>query len=265
VFIDADVRVHQDTLRQFVEVFKREPNVSAVFGAYDLNPSAPGLVSQYRNLLHHYVHQRDAGEAVTFWAGCGAVRTAVFASCGGFDETEYATSSVEDIQLGYRLSGLGQRILLRPEIQGTHMKRWTLDSMIETDVWGRGVPWMRLLLSRKVRPTATLNLRPSEQFCTMLVVAACLSLVLWPSTGARIFLGIAVAGVSAMLVINMPLLAWFARQQGWWFTVRVIPLRILYYALNAISVFLGGYYWAMAGRPRAQGLKSHDSKPWLVE
>jgi glycosyltransferase involved in cell wall biosynthesis len=77
VFVDADVCVHRDTLRRFAWVFVDEPGVDAAFGSYDDQPPAPGLVSQYRNLLHHHIHQQSAGEAETFWAGCGAVRRQV--------------------------------------------------------------------------------------------------------------------------------------------------------------------------------------------
>jgi GT2 family glycosyltransferase len=238
-FVDADVCVHRDTLRRLLETFEREPDVSAVFGAYDLTPSAPGLVSQYRNLLHHYVHQRDAGQAVTFWAGCGAVRAVVFAGCGGFDEAEYANSSVEDIQLGYRMSAMGHRIILEPEIQGTHLKAWTLRSMIVTDVCRRGIPWVRLLLSGNVRPAATLNLRPSEQVCTVLLVIAGLGWALWLTSGDPPWLAVGVAAMVGILLLNVPLLGWFARHRGWWFAAATVPLRILYYGLNFISVVLG--------------------------
>jgi GT2 family glycosyltransferase len=238
LFVDADVCVHPDALRRVVQTFERESDVSAVFGAYDFTPTVGGLVSQYRNLLHRFVHQRDAGDAVTFWAGCGAVRAAVFAGCGGFDEAEYLRGSVEDIELGYRLSALGHRIVLRPEIQGKHIKRWTLRSMIVTDVRHRGIPWIRLLLSSKVRPAATLNLRLSEQICTVLVVVGCLALGGWLWSGGMIWLAVAAAAVTATLAINGPLLAWFARHRGWGFALRAMPLRLLYYALNAVSVSL---------------------------
>jgi GT2 family glycosyltransferase len=238
-FVDADVCVHRDTLRRFLDTFERDPAVSAVFGAYDLTPIAPGLISQYRNLLHRYVHERDAGAAVTFWAGCGAVRADVFAGCSGFDETVCAEPSVEDIQLGYRMSAMGHRIVLDPEIQGTHLKSWSLRSMIVTDVVGRGIPWVRLLLSGNVRPTATLNLRPSEQVCTLLVVIAGLACALWWASAASIWLMLAAGALGAILVLNAPLLRWFAQQRGWRFAARTVPLRVLYYALNSVSVVLG--------------------------
>jgi protoporphyrinogen oxidase/GT2 family glycosyltransferase len=236
-FIDADVCVHQDALRRMSEALVREPGVSAVFGAYDLAPQAQGLISQYRNLLHRYIHQRDAGDSVTFWAGCGAMRADIFADFGGFDES-MATPSVEDIELGYRLSAAGHRIVLRPEIQGGHLKRWTLRGMIVTDVWHRGVPWLRLLQRAGPKPRATLNLRPTEQACTALAAFTILGLITWLWSGATVWLEAAAAGMVVMLALNGPLIAWFAQQRGWWFAIRTLPLRLLYYALNVVSVSL---------------------------
>jgi glycosyltransferase involved in cell wall biosynthesis len=77
-FIDADVVVHPDTLRRLAWQCANDPKLGAVFGSYDDRPPSRGLVSQYRNLLHHYHHQESPGEAETFWAGCGAVRATVF-------------------------------------------------------------------------------------------------------------------------------------------------------------------------------------------
>ena len=56
------------------ERFAADPTLSALFGAYDDLPAAPGIVSNFRNLLHHHVHHRNAGPAETFWTGLGAVR-----------------------------------------------------------------------------------------------------------------------------------------------------------------------------------------------
>lgn len=235
VFVDADVAVHPDTLDRVIEAFERQPDMSAVFGAYDLAPTAPGLVTQYRNLLHRYVHERDAGVAVTFWTGCGAVRADVFARVGGFDET---LRGIEDIELGYRMTAQGFRIVLRPEIEGRHLKRWTLRTMIVTDVWHRGVPWLRLLRRQTKPPPATLNLRTSEKVCTGLVAGAATGLAASAWTGDGRWLIAAAAGCGGALALNAPLLAWFARHRGWSFALRVVPLRLLYYGLNGVSVAL---------------------------
>jgi hypothetical protein len=235
VFVDADVCVHPDALGRIYETFSREGDVAAVFGAYDLSPAAPGLVSQYRNLLHHYVHQREAGEAVTFWTGLGAIRRELFELVGRFDEGE----TLEDIELGYRLSARGCRIVLRPEIQGTHLKRWTLVQMVFTDVRDRGTPWVRLLLARRrMIGRRTLNVRPGEQVLTGLMALAGLLTVVGLVSGRSIWLGLAVLAGATVLAGNWPFHAWLAAQRGWWFALRAVPLRLLYYALNVVSVGL---------------------------
>src|SRR5204863_4756216 len=84
LFLDADVCAHPDTLGLVVETFTDNPCVDAVFGSYDDEPHALNVLSQYRNLMHHFVHQEAYEEATTFWSGCGAVRRSVFLEAGGF-------------------------------------------------------------------------------------------------------------------------------------------------------------------------------------
>ena len=78
VFVDADVVVATDALDRIRRVFDADPELAAVFGSYDASPRAPGVVSQYRNLLHHFTHQQANSAASTFWAGCGAIRRDAF-------------------------------------------------------------------------------------------------------------------------------------------------------------------------------------------
>jgi hypothetical protein len=235
VFVDADVCVHPDALRRIRDALSGERDISAIFGTYDLSPADPSLVSQYRNLLHSYVHRRDAGEAVTFWTGLGAVRREVLQHSGGFDEGE----RLDDIELGYRISALGHRIVLDPCIQGTHLKRWTLGSVITTDVADRAVPWLRLFL-RGHRPArrATLNVRGLEQFLTALAAVAVVALGVGMARWHPHWLmgsGLALAGI---VVTDWRFLRWLASQRGGLFALRAIPLRLLYFALNVLAVIL---------------------------
>src|SRR4051812_13570821 len=172
-FLDADVAVHPETLGRVVARFASDPGLAALFGSYDDQPTSPGLVSQFRNLLHHYVHQQgsfvaEARPARTFWTGCGAIRRQVFLEFGGFDPRLYRRPAIEDIELGYRLTRAGCRIALCRDIRATHMKRWTLRSMVRTDIFRRGVPWMLLMKRSRVAET-DLNVRHGQKVC---VVAA---------------------------------------------------------------------------------------------
>jgi len=156
VFVDADVLVHRDAFVRIRAAFESDPGLSAVFGSYDDEPAHDGTVSAFRNLLHHHVHQTSAGPATTFWAGLGAIRKDVFFRIGGFDDA-YRVPSIEDVELGLRVTDAGHRIELAPDIQGKHLKGWTLPGMIRCDVLHRGVPWLTLLLTRR-RPSGALNL-----------------------------------------------------------------------------------------------------------
>jgi hypothetical protein len=111
------------------------------------------------------------------------VRRAWFFEADGFDE-RYRKPSIEDIELGYRMSDRGARILLDPEICVTHTKRWTIWSSIVTDILNRGVPWMVLLLERRRMPD-DLNLRRRHRIAAALTgvalvcLAACVRSPLW--------------------------------------------------------------------------------------
>jgi glycosyltransferase involved in cell wall biosynthesis len=240
VFIDADVRVHADTLRRFVEAIGENPSMDAVFGAYDEEPAEPGFLSRYRNLLHRYVHLCSAGESDSFWAGCGAVRHSAFVAVGGFDAVRYPRPQIEDIELGYRLQDRGSRAIIRPEIQGTHLKRWTFAGALRTDLFDRGIPWVRLLLEReRLTKPAPLNLKQGESFKIALVgTAIVLTLLAWPARqpGLLILAGVA---LGIVLVWNHALIAWFSRKEGPLFALAVLPFNLLYYAVSGAAVAAG--------------------------
>jgi GT2 family glycosyltransferase len=149
VFVDADVEVHGDVFVRMRAAFDHTATLAGIFGSYDDDPGADGVVSAFRNLLHHHVHHEGAGPATTFWAGLGAIRRETFFAVGGFDEERYPVPSVEDIELGMRIHARGEKVVLDPTIQGTHLKPWTLSKMTSTDLFQRGVPWLRLLLEEK--------------------------------------------------------------------------------------------------------------------
>ncbi|HEU4370168.1 MAG TPA: glycosyl transferase, partial [Methylomirabilota bacterium] len=208
------------------------PDVAAVFGSYDAMPRAPGLVSQYRNLLHHFVHQHGDSAASTFWAGCGAVRRDVFATLGGFDARRFPRPSIEDIELGYRLRAAGHRILLDKELQGTHLKRWTLRSVVTTDVTCRAVPWARLNLERRASLT-DLNLKASQRASAALVgVAGVCALMAAVHQG---FAGGAAAAVLGVVVLNRDFFGFLRRRRGLTFAAACVPLHLLYFLYSGLS------------------------------
>lgn len=166
-FIDADVCVRPRTVGDVLSAFEEDPALDALIGSYDDAPAHPDFLSRYRNLMHHFVHQRGRREASTFWSGCGAIRRDLFLRHSGFDTT-YGRPAIEDIELGYRLKSAGCKLMLDDSIQVTHLKRWTFWGLVKTDVLDRGIPWTELIL-RDNRMPDDLNLQFSQRVSVALV------------------------------------------------------------------------------------------------
>ena len=160
-FIDADVVVARDAIGRIVADFAADPELAALMGSYDDQPGDPDFLSQYRNLMHHFVHQNARREACTFWSGCGAMRRDVFLEHDGFDES-YDRPAIEDIELGARLHHAGRKMILDREIQVTHLKKWTFFGLLKADIFDRGIPWTELILRDRQMPN-DLNLQLSQR------------------------------------------------------------------------------------------------------
>lgn len=228
VFVDSDVEVHPEALALIERRFAADPELAAIFGAYDDDPAHPALTSRYRNLLHHHVHAGAAGEAETFWAGLGAVRRERFEAVGGFDAELFPEPSVEDIELGMRLRRDGARIVLDPAIRGRHLKRWTPAGMVRTDFARRGVPWARLLL-RQGNDSTALNLGWRRR------ASAATSAALLGSLLAR-RPRLAAAALAANLVLDRDFYALLARRGGASLLLAGIGLHQLHQLAAAASI-----------------------------
>lgn len=230
VFVDSDVVVHPDVFARIRDAFAAADDLAAVFGSYDDLVVSGETVAGFRNLLHHTVHQRSAGDVRSFWAGLGAVRRTAFDAAGGFDATRYPDASIEDVELGGRLAERG-RIVLDPEIQGTHLKRWTLTSMVQTDFSRRGVPWVALLVERRAIP-ATLNLGRRERGSALAALALALGI-------ARRRPLLAASALAAGAVLNRDLVALLHQRLGVRGTLAGLGLHTIH-QLTAVAAVPAG-------------------------
>lgn len=245
VFVDADVAVHPDALPRIVARFDADPGLVALFGSYDDRPDAPGLVSRYRNLLHHFVHQAgpfvdDLRPVRTFWTGLGAIRREAFLGQGGFDPTRYRRPAIEDIEFGYRITRAGGRIVLSRDVRATHLKRWSLFQTVRTDVFQRGVPWLLLMRRSGVEET-DLNVDLSGRVsvaATGLAGLATLASPIWPAAGP-----VAVACVAAVVALNRRFYRFLAKTGGAAFALACLPLHLIYFACCGASVLIAATLW----------------------
>lgn len=249
LFVDADCVIHGDAIERVRDAFRAEPELVALCGSYDARPPERNFFSLYMNLRHHYTHQRARREPASFWAGCGAVRREAFLRAGGFDAERYPRPEIEDIELAGRLRPLG-RLRLDPELQVTHLKRWTFRSVVETDLFRRALPWARLIRETGKLPD-DLNLRRSQRLAAALAPLALLALPLGPWAAATGRLALAAgcgAVLAASLALSVGMVACFARSAGASFALRAWLFHQVHLVYSALAFVLAG--WPRRARAR---------------
>jgi GT2 family glycosyltransferase len=235
LFLDADVVAPADIVGRVASRFGEDPGLDALIGSYDDAPADPEFLSQYRNLLHHYVHQTSSRGASTFWGACGAIRREVFLASGGFDEA-YRVPSIEDIELGCRLRERGHKILLDASLQVKHLKRWRAFELVETDFRRRALPWTRLILRQRTLPD-DLNLRRAARLTTAALFSALLAAA--ASAWRPALAPVVIALLAAALALNAGFYRFLAAKRGAAFALRAVPWHWLYFLYSGAAFAIG--------------------------
>ena len=255
-FLDSDVEAPADLVGRVREIFAQSDAPAAVIGSYDDAPGDPHFVAQYRNLLHHYVHQTSHEQASTFWSGCGAVRREAFDEADGFDETTYSDPSIEDIELGARLLERGHKIRLVKDLQVKHLKRWTFWGMVHTDLFKRAIPWTAQMLAAGGLVN-DLNVKLKDRVSValgFLLLAALPAAVWWlPALWVGLAAGFGVLG------LNAGLFGFFLRCRGVFFALGSVPLYWIYLLICGVGFGMGWTRNFLSGSEQRRRLRGDES------
>ena len=239
-FVDADTVPHFDMIERARKIIVEHPELEVFYGSYDDKPADHSLISFYKNLLHHHTHHQSANHKeriTTFWCGCGVIRRELYLECGGLSEF-YVKPSIEDIELGARLSAQGIHIDIFPQLQVKHLKNWTLRTWLYTDLFQRGIPWVRLMRARS-EWASQLNFSWSQRIASLAVLALVLCI---PLAATRP--GFALAGLLAFMVFLIPNFSFIdlvRRKRGLVGALAIIPLHAVYALVCVASV--GGAFF----------------------
>jgi cellulose synthase/poly-beta-1,6-N-acetylglucosamine synthase-like glycosyltransferase len=221
VYIDSDCVAHPGIIERIQEAFAANSNLVSLTGSYDDTPPERNFASLYMNLRHHFVHQRAKTTGASFWAGLGAVRRDVYERLGGFDADKYPMPMIEDIELGLRLQKEGDTAL-DPTLHVTHLKKWSVQGVVATDINCRARPWSELIMESGEMPN-DLNLHWTQRMAAAIAPFVLLGLVSAPVAallGQWLLVGALLTPAAISLVMHKDFIAFFAASAGLSFAVR---------------------------------------------
>lgn len=261
-FVDADVVVPPTIIGRIHQIVAENPSLDAFFGSYDDAPRETNLLSLYKNLFQHHMHQISKKEASTFWTACGVVRRGVFRTLGGFDEG-YGRPCIEDIELGYRIRQEGYRIELHKDFQVKHLKRWTALSLFRSDVFCRAVPWTELIL-RDRNFVDDLNTSIKSRLRVGLIYLGLFALIaaIWAPPA---FCAVLVV-TPIVLLFDLAFYRFLFHQRGFFFTVGVVPWHCFYYFYSGLAFLYGSVKFQLRrGKRFSSALFRDDIPPGIGE
>ena len=237
-FVDADVTIQESTIKEIVSTFRNNPDISACFGEYTPLPHGDNFPTIFKNLVHHFTHQNSSERAHTFWCGCGAILRDAFLQVSGFDES-FLAASVEDIDLGYRLSENGMRILLNKRLRVTHGKQYTFTSLIKSDVFNRAIPWTKLMASKNIF-VADLNLKWNNILSALMIfILPPLFFAAGVSFGWERIWWTPILLVVAYIILNAKIIGFVIKQKGFLFSIAFFLMYSFTYVYSSIGFAMG--------------------------
>ena len=241
VFADCDMVIHPDALEKIHKHFCRN-NYSAVSGVCSPEPNDRKLATRYKHLWMYYSYI-NSPEDFDFWiSAIGAVKREVFFGVKGFSTTFQTKYGGGDLEFGRRLKLAGQKIRLDTKIQGMHLKRFTLWSLLKND-YSRGKGWFRFAVTNKLFPYVLKKFRIANIYPTF-IISVILSLLFFFSLPFIPFfefsLYVVVFSALLYLMINYPLFRFFHKRSGIRFMLKAIPLSFVDHFVAGLGVIRGG-------------------------
>jgi len=244
VFTDCDMVIHPDALERIHKHFCMN-HYAAISGVCSPEPNDKKLATRYKHLWMYYSYLHSPKD-FDFWiSGIGAVKREIFFKLKGFHTTFQTKYGGGDLDFGRRLKQAGQKIRLDTKIQGTHLKRYTLLSLLRND-YSRSKGWFRFVTGHKLVPYVIKKLRIANIYPTFIISVFLsfifvLSLVFSPLFKISFYL--AVFSALVYLIINYPLFRFFRKKDGTSFLLKAIPLSLVDHLFAGLGVIRGCVGW----------------------
>jgi len=224
LFLDSDVIAAKNILSEILLSLENSPGAQAVQGVYS-RESVPGnIVTRYRDYFDDYKNQGITSDFVKIISTCCfAIKRDVFFEVGGFD-AQIKGATVEDNDLGYRLFASGNRVVLNRNLTVTHLKRYSLKSLLERDYivsFNMVKFFLRVKLAARRGSNFGIPLSSGEKTNAFFAASIILSFitfilsVLWASSGFAMHYSVLfLALMLAFILINLKYLRLLSKVKG---------------------------------------------------
>lgn len=261
VFTDSDMILQPDVLKRIHDHLSTN-RYAAVSGVCTPETDDKKLAARYKNLWLYYSYVNSPHDFDWFILSIGAVRKEVFSELKGFGTTYPTVSGGGDLEFGRRLKQAGKKIRLDTAIQGRHLKRYTIWSLLRND-YVRGKGWFEFAAGRKVlwhvlKRFRIGNIYPAFIASVLISLSLLISLVLALFDG--IFLYLAMLFALAHLLMNYPLFRFFRHEAGVGFLLKAIPMSFLDHLVAGFGVISGCIGWLSSRLTRRVFKRESESR-----
>jgi glycosyltransferase involved in cell wall biosynthesis len=238
-FIDADILVYPDCAKRVAKTFEENQDVVAVVGVLSKDNPYSNFSSQYKNFHMHYYMKNMPRYISCVYTSVTAIRRDTFKKVGFFDSKtcRVCNASVEDIDLGQRISDAGFKIMLDPELQVVHMRNFTLRALISND-FRRAIDWSLLFLQksglkRSIHDGVFAYLPVSAIIGTIISPFILLSILLFFISMNKLFFGLFIILSMIFIFLNFSFLKFVKQEKGLQFFIKS---TIFIYTDNIIAI-----------------------------
>ncbi len=235
LFIDADVKIKENTLNIVMESFKNNSELDAIIGLFSKEHPNKDFFSQYKNLYMHFAFSRIHGYVDFLFTSICAIKNEAYLN---FSQTRLKT---DDTEAGQRYKEANRKIILSKELEVIHLKAYNFISFIKNDFI---IPydWSRIFLKYrginhliKYRGFAHAKL---NQIASIIICPAILLFSarfrLWPQ---NMVLTLALLGM--FLALNLPFFIFLRREKGMGFMFKSVIVTFIDMLIMGAGILFG--------------------------
>ncbi len=238
VFVDADVMIYPDTLKEMVEKYKSEQGRVIIGASQSKKYLANTFGAKFNALKDYYAVGWKQNETKRRYyhlqTPCCLIEKTAFNSVGGFN-TKYKSVGIEDFELGYRLTKKGYKMICYKNILFDHYEIKLHHR--NRALMKRAALYLPLFLKRQRFEPGGATGTFSESLITLLTFFMFLSLFLSLLSSTLLVMPLVIFII--FILLNSGLIIYFTKEEGLIFTLLCGPALIYRYLAIASGIFLG--------------------------